>query len=308
MKPAVVPPSCNLLVILGPTASGKTRLGVQLARVVSGEIISADSRQVYRGMDIGTGKDLAEYEDIPYHLIDIAKPGDEFNVFMFQRRFLDAFADIHDHGRLPILVGGTGMYLDSVLRGYRLVEVPQNPEFRETLASLTLAELRDRLCAANPRLHNTTDLMERARIVRAIEIAEYGDSTEPEPLPDIRPVLFGVRWERNLLRQRITERLKARLAAGLVEEVTQLHAAGIPWEKLEFYGLEYRFVAHYLKGDISRNDMFQRLNSAIHDFAKRQETWFRRMERHGTVIHWLDGAGEPLAEALTILADVTCTP
>jgi tRNA dimethylallyltransferase len=308
MKPPVVPPSCNLLVILGPTASGKTRLGVQLARELGGEIISADSRQVYRGMDIGTGKDLTEYGEVPYHLIDLVEPGDEFNVFVFQRLFVAAFADIHGRGRLPILVGGTGMYLDAVLRGYHLVEVPENPELRRDLARLSLEELRDRLRTGNPRLHNTTDLMERDRLVRAIEIAECAETPEPEPLPEIRPIIFGVRWERSLLRQRITERLKARLAEGLIEEVARLHAAGIPWEALEFYGLEYRFVAQHLKGEFSRNDMFQRLNSAIHDFAKRQETWYRRMERHGTVIHWLDGKGEPLAEALKILASGEAFP
>jgi tRNA dimethylallyltransferase len=301
MKPPVVPHDCNLLVILGPTASGKTRLGTQLARAVTGEIISADSRQVFRGMDIGTGKDLAEYGEVPYHLIDVAEPGDEFNVFVFQRLFFTVFADIHGRGRLPILVGGTGMYLDAVLSGYRLVDVPENPELRRNLASLSLDELRNRLRTGNPRLHNTTDLMERDRLVRAIEIAECRETAEPEPLPEIRPVVFGVRWERDLLRHRITERLKARLAAGLIDEVARLHAAGITWETLEFYGLEYRFVAQHLKGEFSRNDMFQRLNSAIHDFAKRQETWFRRMERNGTVIHWLDGAGEPLAEALDLV-------
>ncbi len=302
MKPPAARRSCNLLVILGPTASGKTRLGVQLARVLDGEIISADSRQVYRGMDIGTGKDLAEYGEVPYHLIDVAEPGDEFNVFVFQRLFLAAFADICRRGRLPVLVGGTGMYLDAVLRGYRLVEVAENPELRRILARLSLEELRDRLRRATPRLHNTTDLLERDRLVRAIEIAECENSREPEPLPEIRPVVLGMRLERDLLRRRITERLKARLDAGLVEEVARLHAAGIPWEQLEFYGLEYRFVALHLKGELSRNDMFQRLNSAIHDFAKRQETWFRRMERNGVVIHWLDGAGEPCEEALAILS------
>lgn len=308
MKPPAALQSRNLLVVLGPTASGKTRLGVQLARVLSGEIISADSRQVYRGMDIGTGKDLTEYGEVPYHLIDVAEPGEEFNVFVFQRLFLAAFTDICRRGRLPILVGGTGMYLDAVLRGYRLVEVAENPELRRNLARLSLDELRDHLRSANPRLHNTTDLLERDRLVRAIEIAECENSQEPEPLPEIRPIVFGMRWERNLLRRRITERLKARLDTGLVEEVARLHAAGIPWEKLEFYGLEYRFVALHLKGELSRNDMFQRLNSAIHDFAKRQETWFRRMERNGVVIHWLDGAGEPLAEALAILSSAAPPP
>jgi len=294
--------SFDLLVILGPTASGKTRLGVDLARRLSGEIVSADSRQVYRGMDIGTGKDLAEYGEVPHHLIDIAEPGDEFNVFQFQRRFFEAFAAIRERGRLPILVGGTGMYLEAVLKGYRLVEVPDNPALRAELAPLPMEELTDRLKRTAPRLHNTTDLLDRERMVRAIEIAAYEQRHEPKPLPEVEPLVLGVRWERGVLRERITARLKERLGQGLVEEVAGLHAAGIPWEAFEFYGLEYRYVARFLKGELTRNDMVQKLNSAIHDFAKRQETWFRRMERSGTTIHWLDGAGEPLAEALEIVS------
>lgn len=292
---------CNLLVILGPTASGKTRLGVELASRLSGEIISADSRQVYRGMDIGTGKDLAEYGDIPYHIIDIVEPGFEFNVFEFQRCFLRVFADIGNRGRLPVMVGGTGMYLEAVLKGYRFFEVPENADLRRELSSFSDGELAERLKGANPRLHNTTDLLERGRLVRAIEIAEYEDSREPLPLPELATTIFGIRWERPVLRQRITDRLKARLEQGMIEEIEQLHRSGIPYETLEFYGLEYRFVAKYLKGELNRNDMFQKLNSAIHDFAKRQDNWFRRMERHGTVIHWLEGDGDPLKEALEIL-------
>ncbi|KAF0221158.1 MAG: hypothetical protein FD174_656 [Geobacteraceae bacterium] len=288
----------NLLVILGPTASGKTRLGVELARILDGEVISADSRQVYRGMDIGTGKDLAEYGNVPYHLIDIVDPGHEFNVFEFQRRFLEAFADIQSRGRLPVMVGGTGMYLEAVLKGYRLVEVPENHVLREKLAGLPLEELAERLKRFNPRLHNTTDLLERDRLVRAIEIAEFEKGDEPEPFPEIAPAVFGIRWERSALRRRITDRLKERLDQGLIQEVERLHRSGVPYETLEFYGLEYRFVAKFLKGELNRNDMFQKLNGSIHDFAKRQETWFRRMERHGTVIHWVDGAGNPLNQAL----------
>ncbi len=294
--------SFNLLVIIGPTASGTTRLGVQLARHLSGEIISADSRQVYRGMDIGTGKDLDEYGEIPCHLIDIVEPGYEFNVFEFQRRFLEVFADIARKGRLPILVGGTGMYLEAVLKGYRLVEVPENRVLRAELADLPTDILAERLKQATSRLHNTTDLLDRNRLVRAIEIADYEKSHAPEPLPEIRPLILGVKWEREALRQRITGRLRERLAQGLVEEVARLHASGIPWETLEFYGLEYRYVARHLRGELNRNDMFQKLNSAIHDFAKRQETWFRRMERNGMVIHWLDGGSDPLPEALALAA------
>lgn len=291
----------DTIVLLGPTASGKTRLGVALARQLHGEIISADSRQVYRGMDIGTGKDLGEYGEVPYHLIDILEPGEDFNVFLFQKLCFAALEQIRTRNRLPVIVGGTGLYLDAVLRKYRMVAVPDNPDLRHELADLSLEELAARLLSVNPRLHNTTDLLDRDRLLRAIEIAEYEQSHEPEPLPEIRPLVFGVRWERSILRQRITARLKERLDAGLIEEVAELHRQGVPYETLEFYGLEYRFVARHLKGELNLNDLFQKLNSAIHDFAKRQDTWFRRMERQGTVIHWLDGAGEPLQEALEIV-------
>jgi tRNA dimethylallyltransferase len=291
----------DTIALLGPTASGKTRLGVALARELNGEIISADSRQVYRGMDIGTGKDLEEYGEVPYHLIDILEPGEDFNVFLFQKLCFAAIEQIRARNRLPVIVGGTGLYLDAVLRKYRMVEVPDLPELRRELAPLSLEELASRLLSVNPRLHNTTDLLDRDRLLRAIEIAEYEQSHEPEPLPEIRPLIFGVRWERSILRQRITARLKERLDAGLIEEVAELHRQGVPYETLEFYGLEYRFVARHLKGELNRNDLFQKLNSAIHDFAKRQDSWFRRMERQGTEIHWLDGAGEPLQEALEIV-------
>jgi tRNA dimethylallyltransferase len=291
----------DLLVVLGPTASGKTRLGVELARRLSGEVISADSRQVYRGMDLGAGKDLAEYGEIPHHLIDIVPPGSEFNVFQFQRRFLAACDDIRTRRRLPVLVGGTGMYLDAALGGTLLLEVPENPALRDELDRLPMEALAERLLLLTPRLHNTTDLLERPRLIRAIEIAAFEAEHPPEPLPPLPSCIFGIRWERETLRKRITVRLRERLDQGMIEEVAQLHSAGVPWEKLEFYGLEYRFIARHLQGELSRNDMFQKLNSAIHDFAKRQETWFRRMERNGTVIYWLDGAGVPLEEALAII-------
>jgi len=290
----------DTIVLLGPTASGKTRLGVSLAREMNGEIISADSRQVYRGMDIGTGKDLAEYEEIPYHLIDIIEPGEDFNVFFFQGLCFAAMEKIRGRHRLPIIVGGTGLYLDSVLRKYRMVEVPENPDLRRELSVLSPEDLTARLMTLNPRLHNTTDLVDRNRLLRAIEIAEYEKTHQPEPLPDIRPLVFGLKWERSVLRQRITARLKARLASGLIEEVAELHRKGVTFETLDYFGLEYRFVARHLKGELNRNDLFQKLNSAIHDFAKRQDTWFRRMERQGIEIHWLDGAGKPLQEALEI--------
>lgn len=291
----------DTIVILGPTASGKTRLAVGLARETGGEIVSADSRQVYRGMDIGSGKDLDEYGEIPYHLIDILDPGEEFNVFRFQRLCFAAMEDIRGRGRIPVIAGGTGLYLDSVLKGYRMADVPPDPALRAELEPLSTEGLASRLQALNPRLHNTTDLLDRDRLTRAIEIGEYERSHKPEPLPPFNPVIFGVRWERSDLRRRITERLKARLNAGLIEEVDRLHREGVPYETLEFYGLEYRFMARFLKGELNRNDLFQKLNSAIHDFAKRQETWFRRMECQGIHIRWLDGNGDPLAEALGLV-------
>jgi tRNA dimethylallyltransferase len=297
--------SANLLVILGPTASGKTRLGAQLAGLLGGEIISADSRQVFRGMDIGTGKDLHEYGQVPYHLIDVAPPGSEFNLFEFQRLFLEAREEISRRGRLPVLVGGSGMYLDSVLRGYWLQEVPENTELRRELALIPMEELVTRLKSANPNTHNSTDLTERDRLTRAIEIAQFipqpGNDT---PRPELTAVTLGLSWERGALRERITRRLRERLDAGMIEEVQALHASGIAYEQLEYYGLEYRYLARYLKGELPRNDMFQKLNSAIHDFAKKQENWFRRMQSHGTPIHWLNGAGDPLQEALEYLGSL----
>ncbi|HEY6838298.1 MAG TPA: tRNA (adenosine(37)-N6)-dimethylallyltransferase MiaA [Geobacteraceae bacterium] len=290
----------NLIVVLGPTASGKTALGVAVATRVGGEIISVDSRQVFRGMDLGTGKDLHEYGNIPYHLIDIINPGAEFSVFEFQRRFFTSFSDICGRGCLPVAVGGTGLYFDAVLSHYRLVEVPEDPQLRRELAQLSLEELTARLRAVTPRLHNTTDLLQRERIVRAIEIALH-EPADSDPLPEVRPLLIGIRWERARLRQRITARLKTRLDQGLIGEVEGLLAAGIPHERLNYYGLEYRCVAAYLRGEYNRNDMFQKLNAAIHDYAKRQETWFRRMERNGALIHWVDGENDPLAQTKGIL-------
>lgn len=292
----------NLLVILGPTASGKTRLGVGAAQALGGEILSADSRQVYQGMDLGTGKDLTEYGDVPYHLIDLVDPGYEFNVFEFQRRFFEAFAEIGKRNRLPILVGGTGLYLETVLEGYRLVEVPENSELRQELAALDSEQLFAKLTALRPTLHNTTDTLDRERLIRAIEIAagERAASAHLPPLPELSPLVFGVQWERTELRRRITARLKERLNQGMIEEVERLYRQGVSYETLEFYGLEYRFIARLLKGELNRNDMVQKLAGAIHQFAKRQETWFRRMERQGTKIHWLQGEGNMLEELLHV--------
>lgn len=297
------PEPFNLLTILGATATGKTRLAVALARELGGEIISADSRQVFRRMDIGTGKDLREYGGVPYHLIDILEPGEEFSVFAFQRLFLEAFADISGRGRLPLLCGGTGMYLDAALRGYRMLEVPEDGAWRAGLERVGDGELAARLREYRPELHNSTDLLDRQRTIRALEIARFqaGPGAQGEPFPDLRPLVIGIRWERAELRRRITERLRQRLEGGMLEEVRRLHGEGVGWERLDYYGLEYRFVGMFLRGEVSRNDLFQKLNGAIHAFAKRQETWFRRMERNGVAINWVAGEGEPLAEALRLV-------
>ncbi len=293
----------DMLTILGPTASGKTRLAVALAEKFGGEIISADSRQVFRGMDIGSGKDLHEYGQIPYHLIDILDAGAEFSVFEFQRRFLAAMADISTRQAVPILCGGSGLYLDAVLRGYRMIEVPKNDALRSELAVKSDAELAEELWRLKPTLHNSTDLLDRERTVRAIEIArgELTIHSSDPPQPVVHSVVIGIQWEREALRERITIRLKDRLENGLIEEVEFLHAGGIAWERLDYYGLEYRYVGSYLRGAINRNDLFQKLNSAIHDFAKKQGNWFRRMERHGVAINWIDGREDQFAQAQAII-------
>lgn len=285
----------NMLVVLGPTASGKTALGVRLAGAFGGEIISADSRQVYRGLDIGAGKDLGEYvldgRAIPYHLIDVVDLSHEFSVFEYQQRCFDAFGEITSRGALPVMVGGTGLYIEAVLKGYRMVEAPENSALREALERLSDEALAARLAALRPELHNTTDLTDRGRLMRAIEIAEYARDHPPPPAPRIRPFILGMRWERRVLRRRIGDRLRQRFGAGMLEEVEGLRAQGVPWEKLHFLGLEYRYIAEYLQGRIAtREDLYEGLWTAICQFAKRQETWFRRMERNGALIHWVDNA------------------
>ncbi|MDO6686822.1 MULTISPECIES: tRNA (adenosine(37)-N6)-dimethylallyltransferase MiaA [unclassified Agarivorans] len=283
--------SANLIVVLGPTASGKTHLGVELARHYNGEVLSADSRQVYRGLDIGSGKDLAEYQEIPYHLIDIVEPDTEYSVFHFQRDFFAAYAQIKQAKKLPIMVGGTGLYIDAVTQNYQLNEAPVNKALRDELATLSLETLQQRLLALKPEQHNSTDLTVRPRLVRAIEIAEADVQVSGQDVavhPTITPLYIGIRWDRSVLRERITLRLKQRLEEGLIEEVQRLHSEGVSYQKLEFYGLEYRLVAQHLQEQLTYNDMFQKLNSQIHQFAKRQDTWFRKMERRGDVIHWLD--------------------
>ena len=285
-------PKPVLVVILGPTASGKTRLAAELAVKAPGEVISADSRQVYRGLNIGTGKDLAEYavaeQRVPVHMIDIVDPGYEFNVFEFQSRCFELIPQIRARGHHPILCGGSGMYLDAVLKQYRLVDTPRNDALRAKLESCTTDDLAVRLARLRP-LHNKTDSTDRDRMVRAIEIEETARAEPAEPIPTLDADVYGLHWQRERLRQRITRRLQQRLDSGLVEEVKSLMDDGLPAGQLDFYGLEYRYVMRYVCGEINRNDMFQKLNSAIYQFAKRQETWFRRMQRQGVEISWLDG-------------------
>ncbi|MCP4895988.1 MAG: tRNA (adenosine(37)-N6)-dimethylallyltransferase MiaA [bacterium] len=282
----------NLLMILGPTASGKTRLGVEVTRELGGEIVSADSRQVYRGLDIGAGKDLHEYSSggpaVAYHLIDVVGLDFEFSVFEYQKRFFSVFEDLQVRGIPAIVVGGSGLYLDAVLNDCRMVDVPPDPALREGLKPLSNEALVRRLQVLRP-VHNTTDLEDRERLVRAIEIARYSADHEPEPGPERKPVVLGVRWDRRVLRSRIRERLASRLQHGLIDEVRDLHDQGVSWEKLHFLGLEYRFVSDFLRGRIkNENDLRQKLAAAIIGFAKRQETWFRRMQRRGTEIHWIE--------------------
>ncbi len=293
----------NLLVILGPTASGKTQLAVQLARQFDGEILSADSRQVYRGLDIGSGKDLEEYEEIPYHLIDIVNPGYEFNIFDFQNAFFNAFDDIEKRKKLPVMAGGSALYVDSVLNGYRLVPVPENPLLREQLAHCTHEQLTERLLQLKPNQHNTTDLLERDRLVRAIEIAEgeKNNTTTVPNLPELTPMVIGIHWERSVTRERITQRLKFRLDHGLIEEVEALHKQGVNWQTLEYYGLEYRLVAQYLQNQLSREEMFEKLNIAIHQFSKKQATWLRRLQKNGIHIHWVDGQEDTFTQSMDLI-------
>lgn len=299
------PIQCRLLTLLGATASGKTRAAVQVARTLGGEIISADSRQVFRGMDLGTGKDLAEYQEIPHHLIDIRNAGEEFSVFDFQRDFLQAWQLVCEREALPLLVGGTGLYLDAVLKGYRLIEVPPDPAWRQQLAGVTDTGLRTMLLELKPEQHNRTDLDDRQRLIRALEIArgEHAAASNLPSWPKLKPLVFGLRWDRAELRRRIRRRLLQRLEQGMLEEVESLHDSGVSWERLDYYGLEYRYLARHLRGELNRNDMVQQLAAAIGQFAKRQETWFRRMEKQGTLIHWLEGADDP-GEAL--LARLKC--
>lgn len=281
----------NLITILGPTATGKTKLAVQLADCFNGEIISADSRQVYRGMSIGTGKDLSEYfidgRQIPYHLIDIIEPTEEFNLFSFQQGFYKSFDEIKSKNKLPFLVGGTGLYLSSVLQKYTLGKADFEKE-KQILSSYSDDELRDILKDLNPSLHNTTDLNDRERIIKAIAVSKT--EQEKTEAQNINSLVIGVNLSRDEIKKRITARLKKRLdEEGMIDEVKTLMDSGVSYDKMIFFGLEYKFIAKYLTGELNKNDMFQKLNSSIHSFAKRQMTWFRKMEKEGIVINWIDG-------------------
>ena len=283
----------DLITILGPTASGKTPLAASLADRLGTEIISGDSRQVYRRMDLGTGKDLVDYtvegRQVPYHLIDIVEPGYKYNVFEYQRDFLKAYQEITAKDKLPILCGGTGMYIESVLKGYRLLPVPENPELRTSLEGKSLEELTS-ILAGYKKLHNSTDVDTVKRAIRAIEIEEFYKHQSPEyrEFPVINSLIIGVDIDRELRREKITRRLRQRLDEGMVEEVRGLLEEGIPAENLIYYGLEYKFLTQYAIGELTYEDMFHQLEIAIHQFAKRQMTWFRGMERRGFTIHWLD--------------------
>ena len=288
----------RMITILGPTASGKTNLAAHLASRLNAEIISADSRQVYRGMDIGTGKDLADYtvegHAIPYHLIDICEPGMKYNLFRYQQDFLDSYEDIRSRGVLPILCGGTGLYIEAVLKGYSLSLVPQNTELRKALEEKSLEELTAMLVELKEKnhsvMHNKTDVDSCQRAIRAIEIETYNltKPTEERQCPPIDSLIIGVDIDREARRKKITNRLKARLEEGMVDEIEGLLKQGIPAEDLIYYGLEYKYVTEFLIGNITYDEMVHQLEIAIHQFAKRQMTWFRGMERRGFTIHWID--------------------
>ena len=307
----------RMITILGPTASGKTPVAARLAVEISGEVISADSRQVYRRMDIGTGKDLEDYEvksekgivkSVPYHLIDIREPGTKYNLFEYQQDFFDAYQDILNRGAKPILCGGTGLYIEAVLKGYHLSPVPQNQPLRDRLEGKSLEELTLMLAQLKEKtgsvMHNKTDVDSCQRAIRAIEIETYNieHPTLCRELPPVDSLVIGIDIDRELRREKITRRLKARLDEGMVEEVRGLLAEGIPAEDLTYYGLEYKFVTEYLMGQLTYDEMFTKLEIAIHQFAKRQMTWFRGMERRGFDIHWID-ATLPMEEKIQLITN-----
>lgn len=294
----------NLIVVLGPTASGKTAFAARLAHSLHTEIISADSRQVYRGMDLGTGKDYDDYmvngEKVPVHLIDIVDAGYKYNVYEYQHDFLNAFEEISGKGKLPVLCGGTGMYIEAVLKGYRLIEVPANPELRGELEKLGNEELV-KLLKSHKVLHNTTDITQRKRLLRAIEIEEYYKVHPQKDIayPKIDPFIIGIDIDRSTRRSGISKRLKKRMETGMLEEVKSLLEKNIDPDTLIYYGLEYKFITMHLLGQLSREEMFKQLETAIHQFGKRQMTWFRGMERRGYDIFWIDGL-LPMEEKIRI--------
>ncbi len=288
----------HIAVILGPTATGKTRLAAFLADDIKGEVVSADSRQVYRGMDWGTGKDYDDYlvngRSVPYHLIDICPAGEKYNVFRYQQDFVSAYKDISSRGRRTVVCGGTGMYLEAVLKGFELVNVPPDEEFRKQCEQRSFEDMADEL-RTYKSLHNNTDLDTRKRLVRALEIERYmhHNKLDTYKYPQFDYTIVGVDVDRELRRERITKRLKQRVDSGLVAEVEHLIAQGVDPETLIYYGLEYKFVTLYVIGQMGYEEMLGQLNIAIHQFAKRQMTWFRGMERRGFTIHWIDGSKEP---------------
>ena len=284
----------NLITVLGPTACGKTKLAAHLADHFNGEIISADSRQVYKRMNIGTGKDLQEFflngRHIPYHLIDIVEPNEEFNLFLFTEHFSKAFYSIAEKQKTPFLTGGTGMYLSSILQNYQLTKTDFNSERKSELEKIPAKTLAELLLLLNPKLHNSTDLLDKERLIKAILVAESNADNETTGQVKVSSFTIGIQPERKILREKISGRLKLRLQNGMIEEVEQLVADGISFEKLNFFGLEYRYIGLYLQRKLTYNDMFQKLRSAINQFAKRQMTWFRKMEREGISIFWLPEA------------------
>ena len=308
----------KMITILGPTASGKTPLAAALATHLStlgtsAEIISADSRQVYRHMDIGTGKDLADYGPVPYHLIDICEPGTKYNLFKYQQDFFDVYNNIIGRGAVPILCGGTGLYIEAVLKGYHLSPVPQNRELRTKLETLSLSELAAMLETLKRQtgsaMHNTTDVDTTQRAIRAIEIEQY-NLAHPTPLREMPPVpsvIIGVDIDRDLRRKKISQRLKARLDEGMIDEVRSLLDSGIPADDLIYYGLEYKYVTLHVTGQLSYDEMFRQLETAIHQFAKRQMTWFRGMGRRGFTIHWID-ATLPMQQKVDCIEELWKNP
>jgi tRNA dimethylallyltransferase len=306
----------NCCVICGPTASGKTSLGVALALEFAGEILSADSRQIYRGMDIGTGKDLHEYSTsegvVPYHLIDIRDPEEVYTLHHYQTDFYAAFRDVIGRSRLPVVVGGTGLYIEAVLKHYRIPNVPENPETRKQLMRESAEELLLRLQALDPELYRNTDTSSKKRVVRSLEIALYGRDHEirwsDENPPRIDPLVLAVRWPRRELHARINRRLEERLAHGMIGEVERILQSGVPRERFDLFGMEYKHIASYLDGTVPYREMVKNLRYAIHQLAKRQETWFRGMERRGTALHWIDRADRNQAREIAVRSGLPIRP